>query len=174
MARLKKSEAQVKTDEGQVALFRAQIRKVSGPQQQAFQQQLEVLEAQLALDQDGLQDAKQDLTRAGGDMAGSIQRLWEKHRAEAQEHGSKDPSIDTAANSAEAGYDAGNLIAQVAAWYALSRKTPLLMRAREEVLADTAALMYKHDTLEAVATSLSAQIPPQKNSQGAGFPLVRG
>jgi len=31
MARLKKSEAQVKTDEGQVELFRAQIRKVSGP-----------------------------------------------------------------------------------------------------------------------------------------------
>jgi hypothetical protein len=166
-ARVNKAESRVKADEDQVELFKAQITKVKGPQQQALQQQLEVLEAQLALDQDELQDAREDLSRASGDMAERIKSMWEKHRAASQEHGSAAQSVDPTANSAEAGYDAGNLIAQVAAWYALSHKTKPLMQARQDLLQGSNELSLQHDKLEALAENLAVQNRPQQNSKGA-------
>jgi hypothetical protein len=154
-----KATAQVKADQDQVDLFKAQIPRAKGSQQEALQQQLDIVEAQLALDQDELQDAQNDLKRAGGDMASRIQRLWEK-RQRAQQPGVGAPSADAAANSAEAGYGAGNLIAQIAAWYALNRKTTPLLQVRAEAIAGAQALTGQHDVKQNEAAKLAAMAQP--------------
>ncbi len=159
-ARGSKATAQVKADQDQVDLFKAQIPQAKGSQQDALQQQLDIVEAQLALDQDELQDAQNDLQRAGGDMASRIRRQWENHQR-TQEHGFGAPSADAAANSAEAGYDAGNLIAQVAAWYALNRKTTPLMQVRQEAMGGAEALTRQHDVMEVEAARFAAMTQPE-------------
>ena len=167
MARVNEAESHVKTDEHQVALFKDQIPRVGGSQQAALQDQLDVLEAQLELDQDELDDAKGDLSRAGGDMVGRIRSLWDKHKADAEAHGSDTLSSAPTANSAEAGYEAGNLIAQVGAWFALSRKTTPLLQARQELLDGSNKLIRQHDALEAQAANLAAQARQRQDGKGA-------
>src|SRR5208283_3288176 len=56
----------------------------------AVQQQLEVAQARAALLQDGLDDAKEDLVRAGGDPQAQIKQELEEH--EALQHGSGNAS----------------------------------------------------------------------------------
>ncbi len=154
-ARVSKATAQVKADHDQINLFKAQIPQTKGSQQEALQQQLDILEAQFELDQDELQDAQNDLQSAGGDMATAIQRQRENHQR-TQEHGFGAPSADAPVNSAEAGYDAGNLIAQVAAWYALNRKATPLMQVREGAMAGAQALTLQHEVKESEAAKLAA------------------
>jgi len=55
--------------------------KATGEKRDALDDQLDVTKAQLELDQDEVDDAKQDLIRAGGDPQGRIQTMVEEHEA---------------------------------------------------------------------------------------------
>src|SRR6266849_1288722 len=133
-ARLGMASAGVKADQQRSDLLAKQLAGATGSQQDAIRSQLDLANAQLILDQDELQDAKQDLVRAVGDVtvvAHRIQRQFDRHKL-FEQHGLDTPSPDSATYSSDAGYDVGNLVAQVAAWYMLSGKTTLLRRAIEE------------------------------------------
>lgn len=54
---------------------------VKGRNADEVQDQLDIAQAQLALDQEELADARQDLIRAGGDVESSIKRLLDEHTA---------------------------------------------------------------------------------------------
>jgi len=144
--RVSKVEAQAKADQEQIESFSSQLQKLNRSQQKALQPQLELLQAQLQLDQNEVRDAQEDFTRAGSNQASRIQRLWDAHKA--AQHGLAATAPDAVVNSAEAGYDTSNLIAQISAWYALSRKTTPLMQAREQSFAGSAALIEQHEKLE--------------------------
>ena len=73
--------------------------------------QVELVQAQLALDQDDLEDAQQDLIRQGGDERTRLQRARQEH-ADAQ----KEPA--QAAKPASIG-EGSTLAWQVQAWLAL-------------------------------------------------------
>src|SRR5579872_3495397 len=71
--------------------------------------QLELANAQLALDQDELEDAQQDLARQGGDRRARLQQEVQEHEAIAQQAAPKFPQPPPV----------GTLREQVGAWFAL-------------------------------------------------------
>ena len=153
-ARVSRAEAQLKADQEQVSQFTSHLAQASSAQQSAVQTQLDVLKAQLQLDQDDLDDAKKDLERSGVDKVSRIQARWQQHK---DQHASQAQSSDAPANPSEAGYDARNLVAQVAAWYALSSKTTPLRQVREQTQAGAIELMQHQRDLEMQAAQLQGE-----------------
>src|SRR5712692_6396657 len=80
-ARLQKAERALETDKAQAEQLTTAEGKASGEKKDALDDQLDLAKAQLELDQDEVDDAKQDLIRAGGDPQGRIQAMVEEHEA---------------------------------------------------------------------------------------------
>src|SRR5882757_6985454 len=74
-ARLQQAERAVEADKAEVARLGAAYEKASADRKDALDDQLDVAKAQLELDQDEADDAKQDLIRSGGDPKGRIQTM---------------------------------------------------------------------------------------------------
>ncbi|HEV8448504.1 MAG TPA: mechanosensitive ion channel domain-containing protein [Gemmatimonadaceae bacterium] len=68
-------------DQAQVTELTAAVAKAGPSTVQALTDRLELAKAQLALDQDEVDDARQDLQRAGGDPQGRIQSIVAEHEA---------------------------------------------------------------------------------------------
>ena len=80
-ARLQKSESAVAADRGKVAQLMAEAAKVNGRTKDELDTRLNLAKAQLELDQDEVDDGKEDLVRAGGDQQTRIQALTQEHEA---------------------------------------------------------------------------------------------
>src|SRR5258705_7319532 len=76
-----KAEQVVKADQEQIARMTRQLTCVTETAKEDLQDQIDVTKAQLELDQDELDDAKEDLLRAGGNPQGKIQQLLQEHEA---------------------------------------------------------------------------------------------
>ena len=141
--RVTKAEAVVKADQEQVAHLTHQLAAAPESEKETVQDQLDVIKAQLELDQDELDDARQDLERAGGNAQGKIQRLLQEHEAG---HTDAQPGIANA--SPDADYQSSNLAPQIRAWLALQNKNSLLAQARQDALDSVPALTRAHDASE--------------------------
>lgn len=137
------TEATVKADKDRIHLLTKSLAAANEADKEHIQQLLELAQAQLTLDQDELDDAKQDLTRAGGDPESNIRRLIDQH--EATQHASDSHAAPAAPNI---DYTAGNLSAQVRAWTTLRGKSGLLGQARQEALRDVPLLTARHQAFE--------------------------
>ena len=158
--RLKQMEAAVAADQARIALLNQQVSKVNAKTKNSIQQQLAVTEAQLELDQDELDDAHQDLIRAGGDKQAVIQQQLDQHEA-AQKAVAAQPGA-TAAAAANAGPSveltkSTSLIAQGQAWMSLDSKQTLLRQAQQNAFDRQAKLAAAHDELEKKVNSEKAQ-----------------
>jgi small-conductance mechanosensitive channel len=111
----------------------------------AVQQQLELAQARAALLQDGLDDAKEDLLRAGGDPQAQIKQELADH--EALQHG-KDAASATASSKPESFGVAGNLLSQFRTWQRLRSGQARLLDAKKQAETYAATLLRKHQTLE--------------------------
>src|ERR1700716_496137 len=80
-ARLQKLEDALDSSKKRVDALTAAEEKASGSKKDALGDQLDLAKAQLELDQDEVDEAKQDLTRAGGDPQGGVQTMVEEHEA---------------------------------------------------------------------------------------------
>src|ERR1700731_166448 len=76
---LQKAEDALDSDKKRVDALTAADAKASGAKKDALDDQLDLAKAQLELDQDEIDEAKQDLTHAGGDPQGRIQTMLEQH-----------------------------------------------------------------------------------------------
>ena len=161
------SEIQVKADQDLVDQLKKQLAAASGARQESVQEKLDVVQAQLELDQDEAGDAKEELIRSGADPGSLIQRQFDQHQA--AEHAS-DEKPSTAANNPEVNYQAGSLWAQFAAWRALRSRTLPLQQARDEANQKAAALVAQHATLDKQVKTAKAkqrQNPPAINQSAA-------
>ena len=111
----------------------------------AIQQQLEVAQARSTLLQDELDDAKEDLLRAGGDPQAQIKQELEEH--EALQHGSSNASVTLQSKPISFEVE-GNLIGQFRTWQRLGNNQARLVQARQQAEAYAATLTQKHETLE--------------------------
>jgi small-conductance mechanosensitive channel len=145
--RVSKAEAAVKADQDRVALLTKRVAAAGENELENLHQQLDLARAQAELDQDELDDAKEDLTRAGGDLRGKVQRLLDEHEATQQ---AADAIHANAANSnpPDVNYLADSLAVQVRAWNALREKAKRLREARQEALEAATSLSRRHDALE--------------------------
>jgi small-conductance mechanosensitive channel len=106
------------------------------------QRQLEMTQARVTLLQDTLDDAKQDLQRAGGDPQAQIQQELDEH--EALEHGKK-PNLNSkpATLTIE-----GNLLSQFREWQRLRETRRRLLEAQQSAETSIQTLTHKHQALE--------------------------
>jgi small-conductance mechanosensitive channel len=109
--------------------------------------QLELAKAQLSLDQDELNDAREDLARQGGDKHAMLERLLQAHEAA---HGT-----GLTAKASLAGR-AATLLEQVQAWLSLRDRARQLEAARQQSAAKESALDNEHRILEGLTPASNA------------------
>src|SRR6195256_3586213 len=80
-ARKKAGEAAVSTDQEQIAELTKKLAQASDAQKENLQDQLDVAKAELELDQYEVDDAAEDLQRAGADPKAKVKRLQAEHEA---------------------------------------------------------------------------------------------
>jgi small-conductance mechanosensitive channel len=146
-ARLQQSENSVAADQAKVAQLTAEDAKASGSKKDELDDRLNLAKAQLELDQDEVDDGKEDLGRAGGDQQARIQALMQEHEATSQ-ISDNTHVIVTAPN------DGRGLIHHVQQWWGLHWKQMQLWRARGAAEAAAAMFRAKHSAL---ANEISAQ-----------------
>ena len=112
-------------------------------EQEPLQEQIDLLDAQRALDEDELEDARQDLIRAGGNPEGKMQRLRAEH--EASGHGEPQAAAPAAS---PVDLEAANVLGQARAWFWLRQKRSTLENAKEEARTHAQQLLVQHDQLE--------------------------
>ena len=138
-ARKAKADAAVKADQETIAQVTRKLAAAPDAKKDNLQDQLDVAKAQLDLDQDELEDAAEDLERAGGDPQAKIRQLQQEHEA-----GGHNESTPTAANTAEQDYQAHTLLAVFRAWRALRTKRAQLEDALQETEAKLQRLALRH------------------------------
>lgn len=115
--------------------------------------QIDLAKAQLALDQDELEDAQQDLARAGGDPHAAIAQAMQQHEAQTHQMGQAQraaPLPSTTVNQ------------QLRAWFTLRDRQRQLGADRDRALAHMTALEQQHTALDA-----QAGVPAAANENSA-------
>jgi small-conductance mechanosensitive channel len=160
--KLQKAENAVDADKAQVAQLTAAEDKATGSRKDTLDDQLDLAKAQLELDQDEVDDAKQDLIGAGGDPQGRIQTMVEEHEAASQ-------SSDSTKVLVSAPAETRGLVRHFLQWWAFHQKQLQLWRAKQEAESAAATLFAKHKSLEQkidVSKQKSAPTPAPASSTG--------
>jgi small-conductance mechanosensitive channel len=160
-ARLQKAEDALDASKKRVDALTAAEAKASGSKKDALDDQLDLAKAQLELDQDEVDEAKQDLAHAGGDPQGRIQTMVEQH--EAASHGS-----DTTHVTVSEPVEPRGLIHRVQQWSLWHQKQLQLWAAKHDAESAAASFSSKHAALE---KEVGAQ--KQQSSQRAGVAQVQ-
>ncbi len=174
--RIKDVQARVDADQAAVKKLTDELAKAPASQKAAAQEKLNIAQAQLALDQDELEDDHEDLVRAGGDKRALIQKQLDQHEAtethaskpgEGVANGAAAASASGSASGAPASGAApssaanatppsespeyGNptsLLKQVQAVFSMRTKEELLVQAQNNALKRVTALQADHDAME--------------------------
>jgi small-conductance mechanosensitive channel len=149
-AKLQASEKALDVDKAKVAALTADDAKASNEKKDALDDELELAKSQQELDEDEVDDARQDLIRAGGNPQERIQQMVNAHEAAAHNTQKALATFVTAP-------DERGLIHRVGQWRALREKERQLLQAKSEAEAIVARLSAKHD-------SLDAQLNAEKNT----------
>ncbi|MEP6493272.1 MAG: mechanosensitive ion channel domain-containing protein [bacterium] len=154
-ARLAEAQKSQLNDQTRLTQLTAALAAANVTRKDAIADQLALTKAQIELDQDEVDDARQDLIRAGGDPPGRMQAMIDEHEAASKRSDSTRVAITVPVES-------GGLIQRAQLWYALNGKKKLLRAAR--AAADTSATMFgkQHDTMEEGSTKPknASQAPP--------------
>src|SRR6266404_4738732 len=150
-ARLQKAEDALDSSKTRVDALTAAEAKASGSKKDALDDQLDLAKAQLELDQDEVDEAKQDLIHAGGDPQGRIQTMVEQH--EAASH-----SSDTTHVTVSEPEEARGLIHRVQQWSAWHQKQLQLWRAKQDAESAAASFSSKHAALEKQVSTQKQQL----------------
>ena len=134
------------SDQTQVIALTAALAKAKPADAQAIGDRLDLVKAQAALDQDEVDDARQDLRRAGGDPQGRMQEMIAEHDAASR-------SSDSVRVVITPPTEPRGLIRRLQALEALYNKQALLEQAK--TAADSLAVVFKqrHDRMEARAAA---------------------
>jgi small-conductance mechanosensitive channel len=172
-ARADRAQQRLKDDEARVARLDAQAGKAAGTRKQALDGELELARAQVELDQDALDDAAQDLIRAGGDPQARIRLLVQEHEAASHGEsghsaspgpasaGSAPPAPGPAVPEPAAGSLVGErgLVGLCRQGLALGRGLAALRQAGRDAEAEAVRLSTIHESLEAQAETRAAASP---------------
>ena len=143
LARLRTRIEQIKA---RIAAAQDRLAKIPKEQQDL----IDITKAQLALDQDDLEDAQADLAREGGDPRATLERAVADHEAAQRDttvpRPLTAPPVDTLSD-------------QFVAWRALSDRESRIDGLREQAAARASALRREHDSLEALIAQKPVPAP---------------
>jgi small-conductance mechanosensitive channel len=165
VSRKSAAEAAVRAGEENIAALTKKLVAAPEPQKDNLQDQIDVAQAQLELDQDELDDAAQDLERAGADPAAKIRRLKAEHEASDKE---PERPASSAAVQAEQDYQAHTLLRVFHAWRELTDKRAEIASAQQDAAARIRALGLEHLAFEKKAEESKAERESAKQ-QARGF-----
>jgi len=140
--RLKKSEKLLQADQEKVKALAEAVVKAPESKQDELQIQLVQAQADMELDQDELDDAKQDFARAGGDLADRIQAMKKEHEETAHSSASAIPNGAAPA-------DQPGLLHHAQQWMALRSEKQQIENAKDKSDAVAAVLTAQHNALDA-------------------------
>src|SRR5271157_6077053 len=140
--RQQQAEKRLAVDEDHVKKVAEQLPKATGGRADNLEIDLAQAQAAMELDRDELDDAKQDLFRAGGDLVGRIQAAKAEH--EETTHNSVN-AIPTAAQPAEQ----FGVVHRAQLWYSLHQKQLQLWQAKSHAEISAELLAAQHNALEA-------------------------
>ncbi|MDB4889975.1 MAG: hypothetical protein JWL61_1830 [Gemmatimonadetes bacterium] len=143
-ARLLRAQQQKTADSTLVASF-----SPSAPA--ADRAQYDLAKARLELDQEQIDDAKEDLVRAGGDLQGRLQAMLQEHRESS--HSSDSTQIKVTAR-----LDEGGLVKTAQDFSLLRRKDIQLQHAMAAAESASVKLAAQHEKLDADSTSRAHSI----------------
>jgi small-conductance mechanosensitive channel len=150
--RLQKAEKLLKADQDRTKRLAELVVKVPEDKRDAVELDLIQAEADLDLDQDEVDDAKQDLLRAGGNLVDRIQATKKEH----EELGHGNASAVSMGNvpPEELGF-----IHRAQQWTVLHQKQLQLWQARNDALASAGELSAQHYALEIASDAAKANTP---------------
>jgi len=146
-ARIKAGEAAVAADQNRITHFTAALAHSEGPAKDGLEELISIAQAQLALDQDDLEAAKQDLISLGGDKQATIQQLLDQHKASDAHNDSQQFAAPAEMAATELTHQQ-NVLAESRAWASLRTKQNSLRKAQQEALERAATFSAEHDALE--------------------------
>jgi small-conductance mechanosensitive channel len=158
--RIQASENALDSDKARIEQLTAQEAKANGVRKDALDRQLEEAKAQAELDQDEIDEAKEDLERAGGDVQSRLEALR-------QEHDAASKAADSLKVSVTAPLESRGLIHRYQQWSALHAKQLMLWRAKHDAEAAAASFASKHNELKA-RVAVQRQRAPQTVSTDSG------
>ena len=132
----------------QIAVEQSRIAQLAKDPSSNAKNQLDLANAQLALNQDDLEDAQQDLARQGGDPHSSLQRAIKEHEATQHE-------TAQALKGASASPTA-TLAQQVRTWFSLGSLEQKVLAAQQQAADQQKRLADQHSQLEKQPTAQTA------------------
>ncbi|MGH8335871.1 MAG: hypothetical protein ACRETL_03395, partial [Gammaproteobacteria bacterium] len=167
-ARIIRRQTRVDAEQANVVRLTQLVAKAPASKKDDLQQELQLAQAQASLDQDELDDSRQDFIRVGGDPRSKIQQTLQEHEA-SEVHNNK---AGTAQDSKETSIElttSRNAVAQFRAWKSFHAKQLQLDQARRDSLARAAVLAKSHESLE---KKIEAQPKPASAVQPDNSPSV--
>jgi small-conductance mechanosensitive channel len=166
-SRMQKAENLLETDQVQVKQLTDQLLKASGNKRDALQADLIQAQADAELAQDEIDDAKEDLMRAGGDLIDRIEALKKEH--EESTHG--------AASTTPAGpqpADLPGVVHRLSQWRQLHLKQLQLWKAKSDTDIAIPELATKHNALDAEVDAAKASMPDLAHHAKGSTPGTAG
>jgi small-conductance mechanosensitive channel len=148
-AETKDTIRQIRALQGQVQADQEQVdnlKKAGGgtAKSSASQEELDIMQAQLTLHQNQLEDARQDLIRAGGDPASQVQQLLADHEAREHVYDIASPKTTTLPRSFDT---AGSLLDQFRSWRRLRSTRQQLLQAQQRAARSAQSLIAQHGSV---------------------------
>jgi small-conductance mechanosensitive channel len=168
-ARLNQAENVLAGDDALVERLTAEEAKAAGARKDDLHDQLVLAQAVQQDHRDEVDDAKEDLARAGGDSTSRIEALTQEHDASSKVidglKGSSKATIGVAAEQR-------GLIHRFSEWWGLYEKQLLLVQAKEQAESAAAAFSASHNALEAQTEAKQGSRPTSVAPVGAGRATV--
>src|SRR5438876_5839789 len=151
-ARLQNAEKSLDGDNARVTQLTAALGKATGAKQDSLDDQLAQAKVQAELDQDEVDNAKQELTRAGGDAQGRIEQLMKEHEDASR-------IADTTTVKSSTPPDVSGLVHHYRQWSELHDKKLQLRQAKQD--SESAAITFttKRDALELNVKTQKQEVP---------------
>ena len=165
-ARLDEAEDALDKANAVVERLTAEESKATGAKKGALDDQLVLAKAHQEEHQDEVDDAKEDLIRAGGDPKSRIEEMMEEHKASSE--ASDNLHITVTPETSELG-----LVHRIGQWSSLHQKQLLLWNAKQEAESAAARLSAQHNALEAQVNAsktnaTTSSVATGQNGQTAG------
>ena len=151
-ARLQNAEKSLDGDNARVAQLTAALSKATGAKQDSLNARLEQAKVQVELDQDEVDNAKQELTRTGGDAQDRIEQLMQDH--ESASHVADTTTVNTATPPELSG-----LVHDYQQWSELHDKKLQLWQAQRDSETAVATFTTKRDALESKIKTQTQEVP---------------
>jgi small-conductance mechanosensitive channel len=164
-ARLNQAENVLAADDALVERLTAEEAKATGARKDSLHDQLVLAQANQQDHQDEVDDAKEDLARAGGDSSSRIEALTTEHETSSKEIDSLKDNLK-ASQAAAAGQP--GLIHRLSEWWTLHQKQLLLWQAKQQSESAAAAFSASHNALEARSEGKQGSPPTSAGAAQTG------